>query len=249
VKAKTTGYQEERLDGMLRYVQMSVERSTGKVQLTLVWNAEDYRAATPHLQLLVKEIKARAPDLFHSIWANFNTGAGNAILSRNPHSWHRCSGPEYLKEIVGPAQPLQQEQAQHEQQQQQQSQPQSRRSDAASTAGDTSSSSSSSNGGLAFSFSPQLFRQANLDQFSAIVAAVADWTPPGATVCELYAGVGVLGLNVLHKAEWVRCSDVNSANPRAFERARERIQPQRLASQVSYQVCIVQHRTLADCLL
>jgi 23S rRNA (uracil1939-C5)-methyltransferase len=239
VKAKTTGYQEDRLDGMLRYVQMSVERSTGKVQLTLVWNAEDYRAATPHLQLLVKEIKARAPDLFHSIWANFNTGAGNAILSRNPHSWHRCNGPEYLKEVVGPAQPLQQEQAQHEQQQQQQSQ--SRRSDAASTAGDTSSSS---NNGLAFSFSPQLFRQANLDQFSAIVAAVADWTPAGATVCELYAGVGVLGLNVLHKAEWVRCSDVNSANPRAFERAKERIQPQRLASQVSYQVCIVQHRTL-----
>jgi 23S rRNA (uracil1939-C5)-methyltransferase len=240
VKAKTTGYQEERLDGMLRYVQMSVERSTGKVQLTLVWNAEDYRAATPHLQLLVKEIKARAPDLFHSIWANFNTGAGNAILSRNPHSWHRCSGPEYLKEVVGPAQPLQQEQAQLEQQQQQQSQSQSRRSDAASTAGDSNSNSSSSgNSGLAFSFSPQLFRQANLDQFSAIVAAVADWTPPGATVCELYAGVGVLGLNVLHKAEWVRCSDVNSANPRAFERAKERIQPPRLASQVSYQVCIV----------
>lgn len=30
-------------------------------------------------------------------------GPGNAIFSRNPTSWHRCSGPEYLKEVVGPS--------------------------------------------------------------------------------------------------------------------------------------------------
>lgn len=30
-------------------------------------------------------------------------GVGNAIFSRDPHSWHRCSGPEYLKEVVGPS--------------------------------------------------------------------------------------------------------------------------------------------------
>lgn len=30
-------------------------------------------------------------------------GIGNAIFSRDPHSWHRCSGPEYVKEVVGPS--------------------------------------------------------------------------------------------------------------------------------------------------
>ncbi|KAG5177747.1 S-adenosyl-L-methionine-dependent methyltransferase [Tribonema minus] len=190
-KARITGYSEDRMEGMLRYVQASVERSSGKVQLTLVWNAEDYRGATPHLQLLVKELRARAPDLFHSIWANFRTGPGNAIFSRNAHAWHRCAGPEFLKEAAVP-------------------------------------------GGISFSFSPALFRQANLDQFGRIVEAVREWTPNGAAVCELYAGVGLLGLSVADKAEWVRCSDVNAANPRAFARARERLAPD-VAARTTYQ--------------
>lgn len=47
-----------------------------------------------------------------------------------------------------------------------------------------------------------------------------DWVPEGSGVCEMYAGVGVLGLNVAAKAAFVRCSDVNSFNPRSFERSR-----------------------------
>ena len=47
-----------------------------------------------------------------------------------------------------------------------------------------------------------------------------DWVPEGSGVCELYAGVGVLGLNVAAKAAFVRCSDVNSFNPRSFEKSR-----------------------------
>lgn len=50
--------------------------------------------------------------------------------------------------------------------------------------------------------------------------AVVDWVPEGSGVCELYAGVGVLGLNVAAKAAFVRCSDVNSFNPRSFEKSR-----------------------------
>lgn len=68
--------------------------------------------------------------------------------------------------------------------------------------------------------SPPLFRQGNLDHFERIVQAVIDWVPEGSGVCELYAGVGVLGLNCAHKASFVRCSDVNSFNPRSFERSR-----------------------------
>lgn len=68
--------------------------------------------------------------------------------------------------------------------------------------------------------SPPLFRQANLDHFERIVEAVVEWVPEGSGVCELYAGVGVLGLNCALKARFVRCSDVNSFNPRSFERSR-----------------------------
>ena len=48
-----------------------MERSSGKVQLALVWNEECYRDATPKLQLLAKDLRSSYPDLFHSIWANF----------------------------------------------------------------------------------------------------------------------------------------------------------------------------------
>ncbi|CAN0500333.1 unnamed protein product, partial [Discosporangium mesarthrocarpum] len=51
--------------------KIAIERSSGLVQLTLVWNAVDYKQATPHMQLLVKELRRREPELFHSIWVNF----------------------------------------------------------------------------------------------------------------------------------------------------------------------------------
>ncbi|CAM9562748.1 unnamed protein product [Scytosiphon promiscuus] len=190
-KIGVTGFRQENLDGDLRYVQMAVERTSGKVQLTLVWNEESYRDATPKLQLLAKDLRSRQPELFHSIWANFRVGVGNAIFSRDPHSWHRCSGPEYLKEVVGPSK-------------------------------------------IPFFFSPPLFRQGNLDHFEAIVEAVVDWVPEGSGVCELYAGVGVLGLNVAAKAAFVRCSDVNSFNPRSFERSRRSL-PSGLQKRVSFE--------------
>ncbi|CAM9890503.1 unnamed protein product [Ectocarpus sp. 13 AM-2016] len=190
-KIGVTGFRQENLDGDLRYVQMAVERTSGQVQLTLVWNEENYRDATPKLQLLAKDLRSSRPELFHSIWVNFRVGVGNAIFSRDPHSWHRCSGPEYLKEVVGPSK-------------------------------------------IPFFFSPPLFRQGNLDHFESIVQAVVDWVPEGSGVCELYAGVGVLGLNVAAKAAFVRCSDVNSFNPRSFERSRKTL-PSNLRKRVSFE--------------
>eukprot|EP00752_Nemacystus_decipiens_P008520 g7609.t1 len=190
-KIGVTGFRQENFDGDLRYVQIAVERTSGQVQLTLVWNEESYRDATPKLQLLAKDLRSTYPGLFHSIWANFRVGDGNAIFSRDPHSWHRCSGPEYLKEVVGPSK-------------------------------------------IPFFFSPPLFRQGNLDHFESIVEAVVDWVPEGSAVCELYAGVGVLGLNVATKAAFVRCSDVNSFNPRSFEKSRRSL-PANLQKRVSFE--------------
>lgn len=40
--------------------------------------------------------------VWHSIWVNFRTGPGNAILSRGPGSFKKLSGLDYLLEKVGP---------------------------------------------------------------------------------------------------------------------------------------------------
>lgn len=71
--------------------------------------------------------------------------------------------------------------------------------------------------------------QGNLDGFDVLAHAVAHRVPPGSKVCELYAGVGMLGLSALAKhaesdetrLQWLRCSDENPANSRCFRKALE----------------------------
>ena len=82
-------------------------------------------------------------------------------------------------------------------------------------------------------FSPLCFRQGNMDGFDVIAQDVARAVPGGSKVCELYAGVGLLGLTALayhHNGSddesgqgqplvWVRCSDENPANPKSFKKS------------------------------
>jgi len=79
-------------------------------------------------------------------------------------------------------------------------------------------------------FSPYVFRQGNLEGFGEIAKEVREAIPRGSKVCELYAGVGLLGLSALlyhgkQEAEgegglgWLRCSDDNPENARCFDRA------------------------------
>lgn len=82
-------------------------------------------------------------------------------------------------------------------------------------------------------FSPMVFRQANYDGFGEIAKLVREKIPNGSKVCELYAGVGLLGLSALlyhgklaeqynepdGGIQWLRCSDENPENARCFERA------------------------------
>ena len=59
-------------------------------------------------------------------------------------------------------------------------------------------------GAVTFRFTPAIFRQANLDAFERIIDQVVAFVPKGSRVCELYSGIGVIGLNVLMRteAEW-----------------------------------------------
>ncbi len=176
---KLDGYSESKMQGHLRYVQLSVERRSGKVQATLVWNAASFKEARPQLQLLVKRINKTAPNLFHSVWANFRTGPGNTIFSFIPKNWHRCYGPEFIVEKLNVPENVPR-----------------------------------------LYFSPPVFRQANLDAFEGIAAAVQRMVPEGSDICELYAGMGLLGATVVRKASRVRCSDSNPFGARAFSKWR-----------------------------
>lgn len=209
-KAGTSAYSEEARDGDLRYVQLQVERVTGKVCLTLVWNAATLKECQPSLARLVKELNHNnnKPDdsksnnvLWHSIWCHCNDGLKNNIFSRSPGRWHRLSGPEFLREPLPVA-----------------------------ATSDTSTTPPTAAGWLYFT--PLTFRQGNLDGFDILALDVARAVPAGSKVCELYGGVGVLGLTSLahhhhhhhhHKnaLQWLRCSDENPANARCFQRAVE----------------------------
>jgi len=86
--------------GELRYVQMTVERESGKVQLVLVWNSMMYKDAEQTLPRLVKKLKSRA-DLWHSITVNFQTSESNTIFNYHPKAWKLLWGPPTLRERIG----------------------------------------------------------------------------------------------------------------------------------------------------
>ena len=190
----------------LRFVQLQVERCTGQVPLTLVWNAASLKDCQPGLARLVKALSNKRDDkskplLWHSIWCHCNDGVGNNIFSRSPGRWHRLQGPEFLREPLPVA-----------------------------ALADRDAESATATGWLYFS--PMTFRQGNLDGFENLALDVARAVPPGSKVCELYGGVGVLGLTALayhhnnnnnndKSLKWLRCSDENAANPRCFHRAVE----------------------------
>jgi tRNA/tmRNA/rRNA uracil-C5-methylase (TrmA/RlmC/RlmD family) len=199
-RAGISAYQEDVREGDLRYVQLQVERVTGRVSLTLVWNASTLKQCQPALSRLIKELhqcssisESSSSSLWHSLWLHCNESMGNNIFSRSPGRWHHLSGPEFLREPMPVA------------------------------------SLESNNHAVGWLyFTPLTFRQGNLDGFDILALDVAAAIPGGSKVCELYGGVGVLGLTALayhynrqNPLVWLRCSDENPSNARCFQRAVE----------------------------
>lgn len=197
-KVRTPIYQEDIAVGLLRYVQLQVEMSTGKVCLTLVMNAEMLKQCQPHLSFLVKELKRmdEKREIWHSIWCHCNDSDGNAIFARDIKRWHPIyqANRSYICEQIPGSDPNVKE-------------------------------------GMLY-FSPMVFRQGNFEGFGDIAIEVREAIPVGSKVCEMYAGVGLLGLSSLlyhgklgeesgngRGLKWLRCSDENPENARCFERA------------------------------
>eukprot|EP00933_Yihiella_yeosuensis_P052332 TRINITY_DN5035_c3_g1_i1.p1 TRINITY_DN5035_c3_g1~~TRINITY_DN5035_c3_g1_i1.p1 ORF type:complete len:463 (+),score=95.03 TRINITY_DN5035_c3_g1_i1:132-1391(+) len=91
------GYDESSNTGDLRYLKLEVQRSSGKVQLTLVWHATDEDDAGPVLQKLLKALQKAAP-LWYAVWANFNAANKhvNRIVNYDDSSWKRLDGKKKI---------------------------------------------------------------------------------------------------------------------------------------------------------
>ena len=94
-----SAYDEATHSGTLRYLQLSVERSTRLVQLVLVANArrldEDAALGKLAARLWSRHGEAASPRSLHSIWVNLNHASTNNILSYEAGSWqllHHAAG-------------------------------------------------------------------------------------------------------------------------------------------------------------
>lgn len=186
--------------GELRYIQLSLDRASGKVQVVLVWNADAASDAIVTLPRLVNALRDRHPNRWHSISVNFNTLTSNQIFDYEPSKWRLLWGLPYLKTAVDRA---------------------------------------------AFFFRPQIFRQANLDAFGdMIVPFVARHIPPDSNVVELYSGIGLMGLNVAHRAASVLCSDSNEYVADVFDRGASSL-PTEDAAKVAFE-CVDAAKSVED---
>jgi 23S rRNA (uracil1939-C5)-methyltransferase len=91
IEEKLSPYDEQTYIGLLRYLQIVVERRTGRVQLTLVLNQKEMEGPQPWLE----KLGDRGEGLWHSLWINGNQLRTNAIFGE---SWRCYRGEPLLEE-------------------------------------------------------------------------------------------------------------------------------------------------------
>lgn len=205
----------------LRYLLLSVERKSGLVQLSIIWNATKTTTnATTLLNSLIDQLTEstlvknndqfsyKKSRLFHSIWVNYFPVTdihNNSITGRDREQWELKFGKEYVEESITSdfhyavaknkkvVKPL-------------------------------------------LYFPPFVFRQANIDKFEEIIQFIRRsiqtfQTELKATqsslesaifnCLELYGGVGTIGLNCLDLFDRLQCSDENPNNLICFNKSLE----------------------------
>lgn len=93
-------YQEETGQGDLRYIQLVVERETGKVQASFVLNAASFSDPTyQRWKLLIEQMgEIDHQNFWHSLWINVNAKKTNTIFGTD---WQLIWGEELLWETLG----------------------------------------------------------------------------------------------------------------------------------------------------
>jgi tRNA/tmRNA/rRNA uracil-C5-methylase (TrmA/RlmC/RlmD family) len=201
----------------VRYLLVSVERSSGKVQLTLIWNAaRSNKEANKLLDELIQELllstkitnysgpEEKSSNLFHSIWVNHYPASKhcNAIMGREAEDWILRFGSEAILEKV----------------------------------------MTDMKNPPSLCFPPFVFRQANIDGFTSIIQDIRQHVKEFAYTqfpeqlrtqsderinevstslqpiycLELYGGVGTIGLNCLDYLKKLSCCDENPNNEKCF---------------------------------
>jgi 23S rRNA (uracil1939-C5)-methyltransferase len=94
--SKVAPYADKPHTGLLRYVEIVVERATGRVQVTLVANDDDEETLLP----MAAELEQLLGDRLHGLWWNGNRSHGNAIFGS---AWKRLAGAEAIEETIGGA--------------------------------------------------------------------------------------------------------------------------------------------------
>lgn len=96
VATRTPVYVEARHVGLLRYLQVVVERATRKAQLVLVVNADDAASCLP----LLNEVERRLGDRLQGLFVNLQSERGNRILGSR---WVQHAGQATTHERIGGA--------------------------------------------------------------------------------------------------------------------------------------------------
>jgi 23S rRNA (uracil1939-C5)-methyltransferase len=89
-------YADDVHKGLIRYVQLVVERRSRTVQIVLVGNTDDLSVLAP----LGEALRRRSGSKLHSLWLNGHTARSNAILGER---WEHITGPRAVEEAIAGA--------------------------------------------------------------------------------------------------------------------------------------------------
>lgn len=232
---KITGYREATDSGLIRYLLLSVELSSNKVQVTFVVNQMPADGIPGCLQQLIDWLstgKKRSRQI-HSIWVHFHPTSvqmhsgiagkhNNSITSRIDDSWLHVHGERMLR--------LQMNLQGHGEMAMDGSivdvNTETNIVDSGENIGKKrkrkmcSDADEDSHKAVIpkLCFPPNVFRQSNFDGFSRIVSSLRKYIPKKSKVIELYGGVGTIGLQLTDLVKRLECSDENPYNVDCFER-------------------------------
>lgn len=185
IKHGVIPYDEVHAAGELRYLQAVVQRESGKVQMSFVFNAQSDSPQCKRWRFLIEKLGEEHTAFWHSLWMNFNDRPLNTIFGPK---WNRVWGEELLWENFN---------------------------------------------GVHVCYGPESFGQANLPLFERLLMRICELIPFQARVAEFYAGVGVIGLLIASKCQWVRCNEINSFAEAYFQQACAKLPPD-IASRLSF---------------
>lgn len=202
-------YSPNESNSSVRYLLLSLERSTKRVQVTFVVVpsvSSTIQTERRKLDKFIQQVTSSHTSNWHSFWLHMNhqNPHCNAIVDTDRGSWeciyhHRSSNKK--EDQVPVCEYL--------------------------------TISDSILPGIPLYFPPNVFRQANLSGFAHIVQAIRSYLKQwletmskntstkasGRCLIELYGGVGTIGLHMSDLFDKYICSDSNPNNPACFERS------------------------------